>query len=73
MIGTMAVDTSDLVKPTVPHLLLRHNERYCDDTFSRVPGYHHVKPHIQTIPKMWNLLDLGVFERKLLLLKVGRL
>ena len=33
MIGTMAVDTSDLVIPTVPHLLATQYVRYCDDTF----------------------------------------
>ena len=37
------------------------------------PGYHQKKPHVQTIPKMWNSLGLVVFEWELSLIKVGRL
>ena len=35
------------------------------------PGYHHVKPHVQTNPKMYNLVGLRWFLRQLLPLEVS--
>ena len=37
------------------------------------PGYYHVKANVLTIPKMWWVLGLRVFEREVWLLKVGKL
>ena len=41
--------------------------------WNKYPGYHYVKAHIQSFPKMWKFLGFWVFEQELLLLKVGRL